>query len=211
MSEAIANRSYESSSVHSGSALLTDESFLSDLRNKMLSFARLQLRDDAMAEDVVQEAFSGALVSVARFERRAALNTWVFAILKNKIADSLRKAARYVDADAISGESSGDGLLGHLFDQSGHWHDDTVPRGWAKPDDACGNGQFWRVFDVCLENLPPEHARLFMMREMLDLETKEILAATGVSQSNLNVSLYRARMRLRECLSNRWFETDGGH
>jgi len=44
-----------------------------------------------------------------------------------------------------------------------------------------------------------------MMREFVELESDEICAVVGVSVSNLNVMLYRARVRLRECLENRWF------
>jgi DNA-directed RNA polymerase specialized sigma24 family protein len=66
--------------------------------------------------------------------------------------------------------------------------------------------QFWRVFEACLANLPGQQARLFMMREFIELESHEVYAATGITVSNLNVTLYRARLRLRECLESRWFQ-----
>ena len=69
---------------------LTDEAFLRELREQMLKFARLQLNDEQLAEDAVQEALIGALKNARSFARQAALKTWVFAILKNKIADILR-------------------------------------------------------------------------------------------------------------------------
>ncbi|MBI4987112.1 MAG: RNA polymerase subunit sigma, partial [Rhodocyclales bacterium] len=56
--------------------------FLDALRRDMLRFAGLQLRDDALAEDVVQEAMLAALSGAQDFAGRSALKTWVFAILR---------------------------------------------------------------------------------------------------------------------------------
>lgn len=67
------------------------------------------------------------------------------------------------------------------------------------------DAQFWRVFEACLDRLPAAQARVFMMREFLELETPEICAVANITVSNLNVMLHRARLRLRECLENHWF------
>jgi len=186
--------------------LLADESYLSELRASLLAFARLQLDDAALAEDAVQEALSGALAGAASFQRRSALRTWVFAILRNKLADTLRGQSRYVDAESVVGGEGGHETFEQLFDRTGHWAPESIPRGWRAPLEACSDERFWRVFDACLEHLPAQQARLFMMREVLELDTPEILRATGVTQSNMNVLMYRARMRLRECLDTRWFD-----
>ena len=62
-----------------------------------------------------------------------------------------------------------------------------------------------RTLSECLEKLPAKTARVFMMREWLDLETEEICKELELSTSNLWVLLFRARMRLRECLDLNWF------
>ena len=62
-------------------------------RPQMLSYAARQLGDDELAEDVVQDAFVAAFDRADAFRGEAALKTWVFAILKNKIADALRGAS----------------------------------------------------------------------------------------------------------------------
>src|SRR5439155_423133 len=49
-------------------------------------------------------------------------------------------------------------------------------------------------------------ATVFMMREMDEIESKEICATLSISDSNLWVMLHRARMALRECLAANWFE-----
>lgn len=43
-----------------------------------------------------------------------------------------------------------------------------------------------------------------MMREFIGLESREICLELDLTVSNLNVLLYRARLRLRECLENKW-------
>src|SRR3990167_6060727 len=82
-------------------SLLADKVFLENLRRQMHQFATLQLSDAHLAEDAVQEALMGALKNVQSFGGRAALKTWVFAILKNKIADVLRGKQRVVNASSL--------------------------------------------------------------------------------------------------------------
>ena len=61
------------------------------------------------------------------------------------------------------------------------------------------------MFEACLDHLPGQQARVFMMREFVDLDSREICGAVGISTTNLNVSLHRARLRLRNCLEEHWF------
>ncbi len=170
----------------------------------MLKFATIQLRDEALAEDAVQEALIGALKNAGSFNRRSALKTWVFAILKNKITDILRKGQRLVEAGRPYQDDEEDGLE-TLFDTKGFWQVDERPLSWSQPMESVKTDHFWRVFDTCLNGLPESQARLFMMREFLELESAEICETLNITTSNLHVMLYRARLRLRECLENRWF------
>ncbi|MBK5207223.1 MAG: RNA polymerase factor sigma-70, partial [Polaromonas sp.] len=165
----------------------------------------VQLSDSHLAEDAVQEAPIGALKNAKSFGGRAALKTWVFAILKNKIADALRQKQRLVYAGSLMHEDEEDEDFSALFDARGFWQKDERPVAWANPEEALRQGDFWRVFEVCLEHLPGNQARVFMMREFVELESDEICKAVGITVSNLNVMLHRARLRLRECLENRWF------
>lgn len=61
------------------------------------------------------------------------------------------------------------------------------------------------MLEVCLDGMPPAQARVFMMREFMGFESDEICTTVSVSSSNLFVLLHRARLRLRECLNQRWF------
>lgn len=187
------------------SASFDDPVFLQDLRRQMLRFATLQLSDANSAEDAVQEALIGAFKNANRFGGRAALKTWVFAILKNKIADVLRQRQRLQEADLLLHSHEEGEDFRELFDARGFWHADERPSSWGDPDQAVHSAQFWRVFETCLDHLPNQHARVFMMREFIGLETSEICETLGITVSNLNVILHRARLRLRECLENNWF------
>ncbi len=186
-------------------APLADPVFLQGLRRQMLKFATLQLSDASLAEDVVQEALIGALKNVRSFGGRAALKTWVFAILKNKIADALRQKKRLTEANHLLRRDEEEADLGELFDQNGVWRRDERPTAWCNPEAAAREKDFWQVFEACLQHLPGQQARVFMSREFVGMDSEEICEALGISSSNLHVMLYRARLRLRECLENNWF------
>lgn len=189
----------------SATSALFDTEFLDGLRRQMLKFATLQLSDSHLAEDAVQEALIGALKNAKSFTGRAALKTWVFAILKNKIADVLRQKQRLVNASGLLRADDENEDFSELFDQKGFWQPDERPASWGNPQESLRQGQFWKVFEICLEGLPRTQARVFMMREFVELDSHEICSTVGITTSNLNVMLHRARLRLRECLENRWF------
>ncbi|MBC3884067.1 RNA polymerase factor sigma-70 [Undibacterium griseum] len=193
-----------SASVHT--SLLADTEFLNNLQRQMHKFATLQLADAHLAEDAVQEALIGALKNAGAFGGRSALKTWVFAILKNKIVDILRQKQRMVEVSALMHEDEEeDEDFSELFDKKGYWQADERPAAWGNPEASLREGQFWRVFEACLENLPGHQARVFMMREFIELDSHEICTAVGITVSNLNVMLHRSRIRLRKCLESHWF------
>lgn len=181
-----------------------DPLFISRIREDMLKFARLQLRDEGIAEDAVQEALLAAHRNIEKFGRKSAFKTWVFAILKNKIIDLLRKNQREVSVSQLGSEES-DAMDEVLFNQRGYWHTDERPVGWSTPMESVKDEQFWLVFETCLNALPEKLARVFMMREFVELDSDEICQNLELTTSNLHVLLYRARLRLRECLENKWF------
>lgn len=186
-----------------------DPAAMARIRQDMLRFARQQLGRDDEAEDAVQEALAGALKNAANFRGEAALKTWVIAILKNKIADLLRQRQRRpVSASQLAGPDD-EGLLPPVFDQRGMWRDTARPAAWENPEAALHSGQFLRQFDACLNKLPPQQGRVFLMREVVELDTPEICAELGLSANNIHVILHRARLALRACLQHHWFDKEG--
>lgn len=191
------------------SGLLRDEAFLRDLRLQMLKFATLQVGDPALAEDAVQDALVLALRNARSFGGRSALKTWVFAILKNRLIDLIRQRNRIVTASSLLRDDEEGDALPSVFDEKGFWKPEERPVAWGAPEAAVHDDHFWRIFEACLDHLPPKQARVFMMREFVELESDEICSAVEISTSNLHVLLHRARMRLRECLENKWFAGEG--
>ena len=64
--------------------------------------------------------------------------------------------------------------------------------------------QFWGVFEACLDHLPSNTSRVFMMREFLGFESDEICTQLGITTSNCHVILHRARLKLRGCMETGW-------
>lgn len=181
---------------------------LAMLRNDMLRFAKLQLRNESLAEDAVQDALTAALGALDSYKNKAKLKTWVFTILRNKVIDILRERSRSnrvnLEIDEIS-----DAAHDELFDNNDGWQEDVRPTDWGNPELSFSNKQFWNIFEICLNRLPESTARIFMMREMLGFETSEICDELDISSSNCWVILHRARMSLRLCLNERWFDAEG--
>jgi RNA polymerase sigma-70 factor (ECF subfamily) len=175
---------------------------LEALRPVLLRFAILQLRNETLAEDVVQEALIAVLEKPGQFAGQSSLRTYVTGIMKHKIIDALRASTRERQID-VHEDQLEDEVIDTLFKANGH----TVerPRDWGDPDAILEQKDFFRVLEICLEKLPPKIARIFMMREWLELETDEICKELNISASNAWVMLFRARVRLRECLELNWF------
>ncbi|MBV0932749.1 sigma-70 family RNA polymerase sigma factor [Marinobacterium weihaiense] len=176
---------------------------LDGLRPRLLAFARLQLGDESQAEDLVQEALIGAWEGVERFDGRARLETWVFSILKHKLVDEIRHRRRE-QSTGFDPDDMPD--VEGLFNPRAHWLPAARPKKWQEPEQACLQDGFWQVFDFCVLHLPESTARVFSMRELMGLETAEICAALGISEQNCWVILHRARLKLRACLENGWFD-----
>lgn len=182
--------------------------FFGERRPDLVRFAVLQLRDQSLAEDVVQEALMAAMQAVGQFEGRSSLKTWVFSILKRKIIDALRTGRREVSASQLTTGNDDERDFDELFNERGFWATEHKPHRWTEPEDSLEQQQFWGIFELCLEHLPTRTAQVFSMRELLGLETDEICKELAITTSNCWVILHRARMGLRLCLEEQWFTKD---
>jgi RNA polymerase sigma-70 factor (ECF subfamily) len=172
-------------------------------RSYLLRIARLQLRNESVAEDVVQDTLIAALEGADRFAGNSAVRTWLVGILKHKIIDQIRRGSREVALVVDVADGAGDDF-DSVFDASGHFVES--PRDWGNPERTLEEKRFYQVLEICLDGLSPNLGRIFMMREFLGLETAEICKDLKINSTNCWVMLYRARMGLRECLQKRWFQ-----
>lgn len=175
-------------------------------RSYLMRVARLQLRDDDLAQDVVQETMLAALKS-GTFTGASTLRTWLTTILKHKIIDAMHKRRRLAEISEFGGASfeAGTDDTGSCFDDEGEWR--TKPADWGDPEQALSQRQFLDIVSACMEHLPPRVARVFLMREYMDFEIAEICRELGVTSGNVYVILHRARIGLRQCVEKNWLAT----
>jgi RNA polymerase sigma-70 factor, ECF subfamily len=175
-------------------------------RGYLLRYATARLRDGMQAEEVVQEALLAALAGIDSFAGDATLRTWLTAILKFKIIDLQRDLIRdrnHFVSTAHEDDSADPEWLDRQFDASGHWQARFAD--WPNPDQALQQKEFFRVFERCLDKLPPAAGRVFFKREVMGIDTEDICKEEGITASNCWVMLHRARVALRACLERNWF------
>lgn len=179
-----------------------DEAMLASFRAPMLRFARLHLSHPEDAEDCVQDTLLAYWAKLGQFDGRASLKTYLFGILKNKVADKLRGRYR----DKWESPEMDDDDFDAWFNENGRWHaQEQMPR-WAEPEGELAARQFLEVLDICLNGLPEKIAAVFSMRELMDMQAAEICEHLGVSKDLYWQCMSRARKGIQMCLGKRWFE-----
>ena len=174
---------------------------LESLGPYLLRYALLQLRDRDSAEDVVQETMLAALEGRARFAGQSTAKTWLTGILKHKIIDLLRRRKR--EEPLVTNEDGSDAdAVDAMFQADGHWL--AIPADWGNPARALEDKRFREAFALCTKAMPVRNARVFMMREVLDMSGSEICEALDITPANLWVMLHRARLSLRACIEIKW-------
>lgn len=172
-----------------------------------MRYALLQLHDRTAAEDVVQETLLAAVEGSAQFSGKSSVKTWLTAILKHKIMDQMRRLAREqpLARDSVQADRGEAALVDALFAENGHWS--RPPASWGSPEQSFENRQFWEVFEMCSKLMSANTARVFVMREVMDLTTEEICKEMSITATHCWVMLHRARLSLRTCLDRKWFGT----
>ena len=192
-------------------AAMSIELELEQHRTYLLRFARLQLRNDAWAEDAVSDTLLAALAKPHAFENKSQLKTWLVGILKHKVIDVLRVQTREASINFEVDGGGSEELDTLMFKPDGHYV--STPLNWDSanpnlsdhPEQNLSMQQFFRVLEACTEKLPAAQGRIFLMREWLELSVDDICKELDLTSTNLYVQLHRARLRLRECLELNWF------
>lgn len=180
------------------------DNWLAEHGNALYRYALVRLRDEHMAEELVQETFLAALQARERYSGGSSVRTWLIGILKHKILDQFRREARTVPLDDDEHFGEQDGTEGS-FSSAGRWS--AALADWGDPEQTMKNGQFWDALQYCLDHLPKRLARLFVLREIMEEGTEEICKDLAITPTNLWTMLYRARLGLRQCLDKNWVGT----
>lgn len=166
--------------------------------DQMFRYALARLRNRADAEDAVQAAFLAALESRHTFSHRSSFRTWLFGILKHKILDKVRNAARQPTVAQPEFD------LDDLFDGTGHHR--TIPAEWRPdPRESLHQEEFMRCLRSCLAKMPKRLSTVFELREIENMNRSEILETMRIQPNNYWVMLHRARLLLRTCIEANWF------
>jgi RNA polymerase sigma-70 factor, ECF subfamily len=151
-------------------------------RPYLLRFAQRKLRDPALAEDAVHDVIEAVLAGRARFAGRAALRSWLTAVLKHKIVDVLRRQASH---ESLDGDDEGQGGAGQRI---------ACPA--PRPDEIAEQRQELARVLAGIERLPATLRDAMRLRFVEEGSTASVCAALGISEENLFVRVHRARKQL---------------
>jgi RNA polymerase sigma-70 factor (ECF subfamily) len=171
-------------------------------RSALMRYAKRALRNAADAEDAVQDTLMAAVQAPDSFAGRSSLTSWLHGILKHKIMDIFRRESR---ESALDEDPEREWLVDDhaLFTPDGSWRES--PSSWGNPEAALARRDFFQVLENCIACLPERAARVFKMREIMELKVDEICDVLGITPNHCFVTLHRARMKLRALLDERWF------
>jgi RNA polymerase sigma-70 factor (ECF subfamily) len=151
-------------------------------RPYLIRFALRKLRDPARAEDAVHDVIEAVLCGRARFGGRAALRSWLTAVLKNKIVDTLRRSD--LRHDPLDDDEGDEGAAhGIACQQPG-------------PDEIAEQRQELARALAGIDRLPATLRDAMRLRIVEDRTTESVCAELGISEENLFVRVHRARKQL---------------
>jgi RNA polymerase sigma-70 factor (ECF subfamily) len=159
---------------------------------KLFRVARAILKDDAAAEDVLQEAYLHAYQNIATFRGGSRLGSWLTRIVINEALMRLRKQKRdrvvVPFADHESGPANGTGA-------------DVADPTIEPPSDTALRGEIRRILERRIDDLPVAFRTVFVMRDIEDMTVEETAECLGIPSATVRTRLFRARALLRNALA----------
>lgn len=154
---------------------------------------------EAWADDAVQEAWLAAYRALPRFEGRANLKTWLWAIVRNQALARLRRERRYVPWEEVF--PGAEGVESPRFDAADPWP--TTPGPWHQegPEALLTSAELAQCLGRATAALPEAQQRAYRLRELEGMELDRIAEGMATSNGNVRVLLHRARSALRRVLN----------
>ena len=152
--------------------------------------ARSILRDDAEAEDAVQEAYMLAYRAIGSFRGEAKLSTWLIRIVVNEAIARSRKVSRRAQIINIAGGPEADTAEGNM--------EAATPE---QPEHAAMRADSRRLLEAKIDALPESFRTVFVLRAIEDLSVEETAATLGIPEATVRTRYFRARSLLREALA----------
>ena len=164
-------------------------------QRRAFTIAVALVKDEEDAREVVQEAFVRVFRGLAQFHGGSSFFTWLYRIVTNLAIDVIRRPSRK-DAplpDALELEELDDAPLARFAD--------------ADPALAVHRGELRARLEAALEELPPYHRGVIVMREVHGLSYEEMAEAMGVSKGTIMSRLFHARRKLQKVLLDCYTDT----
>lgn len=153
--------------------------------------ARAILRDDAEAEDAVQEAYLRAYRSFGSFRGDAKLSTWLVRIVANEALGRRRKGVRRAEIVQMFGADM----------QEHEVKAEVGVRDQDQPDRLAERRELRRLLETKIDALPDAFRAVFVLRALEELSVEETAEALGIPPATVRTRFFRARSQLREALS----------
>ncbi|HZZ66892.1 MAG TPA: RNA polymerase sigma factor [Phenylobacterium sp.] len=156
---------------------------------RLFRVARAVVRDEAEAEDVLQEAYTRAFAAIAGFRGEAGIATWLTRIVLNEAHGRLRRRKTTVELDELEAAQGGGQVLNFPnMTKSGD------------PEADAARAQIRRILERAVDDLPEPFRLVFILREVEELSVEETAGHLGLKVETVKTRLHRARRRLREAL-----------
>lgn len=153
--------------------------------------ARAILRDDAEAEDAVQEAYLKAIRGIDGFRSDSKLSTWLVRITVNEALARLRRVRRAADVIPLAGDlSDGAQALDNVMDENA-----------ATPEEQTLRAEARRIMETKIDALPDAFRAVFVLRALEELSVEEAACVLNIPEATVRTRFFRARSILRESLS----------
>ena len=153
---------------------------------RLYRVARAILRDDAEAEDVMQDAYVRAYQNLASFEGRAKFATWLTRIAVHEALARCRKRSRFQSLD------SSDPCNGDIMN--------SATSSARSPEEETYDRELAGVLEKAVQTLSDEHRLVFILRDVEGMSTEETAQCLNLTQENVKVRLHRAHAKLRKQL-----------
>lgn len=162
---------------------------------RLYRLARAMLRDDAEAEDALQEAYLAAHRAIDGFRGQASLSTWLTSLLRNECLTRLRRQARRQDILPMVAHDD------HVEREADMAPDEVQGR----PEQAVARLEVRRLIERTLDTLPVDFRTVFVLRAAEELSVEETAAVLDIPAATVRTRYFRARALLRDALAR---ETD---
>ena len=175
------------------------EYWVREYTEDLFSWAYHKTSDIQTAEDLVQETFLAAAEKISLFRNESQPKTWLFGILKNKIAEHFRSRSKQFHIP------TNENWFDQYFEGTG-WNKNAMPHEWEPAGEQLfDNDEFIRIFEQCMKKLPPQWLACITMKYLEEKDPKIVCQELAISTTNYWQVIHRAKLNLRECLEKNWF------